>query len=232
VGHKSYERDHSVDDSGIIVYGGVKGTREHTLDISCIALAGGKSLRLGRDKVLEAIDGKSLLERVVSCLSFFDSDIIIVRAVNQSLPQFIDYPKLRIVTDIYPEKGPLGGIYTGLAVSCSSYNLVVAGDMPFLNQALLHYMIQLSANFDLVIPRLGNMVEPLHAVYSKDCLATIERLLKQDSLGVTQLSNLVRARYVETEEIDRFDPEHLSFFNINTEADLKTARELERQKGG
>ena len=200
------------------------------MNISCIVLAGGKGLRLGRSKILETIDNTSLLQRALSNLSFLDSDIIIVNATKQPLPHFIGYPKQRIVADTYPEKGPLGGIYTGLMTSDSFYNLVVASDMPFLNQALLRHMIQLSNGFDLVVPRLGNMVEPLHAVYSKGCLAPIERMLKQGNLSVNQLFTLVRVRYVEAEEIDRFDPEHLSFFNINTEADLETARELARRE--
>ena len=198
------------------------------MDISCIVLAGGKGLRLGQNKALEVIGNRSLLQRVISGFSFFNSDIIIVIAPNQSFSQLIDYPKLRIITDIYPGKGPLGGIYTGLAASDSFYNLVVACDMPFLNQALLRYMIQISVSFDLVIPRLGNMVEPLHAIYSKGCLAPLEGLLKQGNLRVTELLTLVRVRYVEAVEINRFDPEHLSFFNINTEADLATARQLTR----
>ena len=196
------------------------------MDISCIVLAGGKGLRLGQDKALETVGNKSLLERVVSNLSLFNCDVIIVTAGEQSLLQSIDYPMLRIVTDTYPGKGALGGIYTGLAASDSFYNLVVACDMPFLNHDLLHYMIQLSPDFDLVVPRLGNMVEPLHAIYSKGCLISIESLFKQGNLSITALFTLVRVRYVEAEEIDSFDPKHLSFFNINTEADLNMAREL------
>lgn len=114
-------------------------------------------------------------------------------------------------------------------MSDSFYNLVVACDMPFLNQALLGYMLQLAPNFDLVIPRLGNMIEPLHAVYSKNCLAPMEYLLKQGSLKVRQLFDLIKVRYVETDEISRFDPKHLSFFNINTEADLKVAKQLAKE---
>ena len=98
--------------------------------------------------------------------------------------------------------------------------------MPFLNKSLLRYMIQLSADFDLVIPRWDGMVEPLHAVYSKGCLAAIESLVGKGTLSVNKLLTLVRTRYVETEEIDRLDPKHLSFFNVNTEADLNMAREL------
>ncbi len=199
------------------------------MDISCIVLAGGKGLRLRRDKVLETVGNRNLLQWVIKSISSFNSDIIIVTDVKQPLPRLIGYPRLRIVTDTYPGKGPLGGIYTGLAASDSTYNLVVACDMPFLNQDLLRYMIQLSANFDLVVPRLGNMVEPLHAIYSKGCLTPIESLLKQSELKVAQLFTLVKVRYVEADEINRFDPKHLSFFNINTKADLEVARELARE---
>ncbi|MFC2002915.1 molybdenum cofactor guanylyltransferase [Chloroflexota bacterium] len=201
------------------------------MDISCIVLAGGKGLRLGRNKALETVNSSSLLQRVVSQLSFLNSDIIIVAAAKQSFPGLTGYSKLRIVVDAYPGKGPLVGICTGLAASDSFYNLVVACDMPFLSQALLQYMIQVTDNFDLVVPRLGRMVEPLHAIYSKNCSAPAEGLLSQGNRSVHQLLTMVRVRYVETEEIDRIDPQHLSFFNINTEVDLETARKLaERHK--
>ena len=198
------------------------------MDMGCIVLAGGKGVRLGRDKTQETVGNKSLLERVITSISFLNSDIIIVIAEKQSFPHLISYPKLKIVTDIYPGKGSLGGIYTGLAASNSFYNLVVACDMPFLNRALLEYMVQLSVDFDIVVPRLGDSVEPLHAIYSQNCLAPAEYLLKQDNLQIIELFPFVKVRYVEVEEIDRFDPEHLSFFNINIEADLDMARELIR----
>lgn len=196
------------------------------MNISGIVLAGGKGLRLGCYKALVTLNGESLVQRVVSKLSFLNSDIIIVIGKGQQLPQVTGYPKLRIVTDAYASKGPLIGIYTGLLASDSSYNLVVACDMPLLNRDLLRYMVKISAGFDMVIPRVGDMVEPLHAIYSKKCLKVIERMLGEGSLKIDQLLSLVKVRYVEAREIDRFDPEHLSFFNINTEADLNKARGL------
>jgi len=196
------------------------------LDIGSIVLAGGRGLRLRRDKALETVGNRSLIQRVVSSLSFFNRDIVVVTAAKQVFPQLIGYPKLRMVTDTYPGKGSLGGIYTGLDASVSLYSFVVACDMPFLNQALLEYMAQISSGFDLVVPRLGNMIEPLHAVYAKSCLAPIKCLLEQGNLSIRELFALVRVRYVEAEEINRFDPEHLSFFNVNTEADLAKAKEI------
>jgi len=194
------------------------------MEVTSIILAGGKSLRFGRSKALEIAGGKSLIERVIEQLKQLSSQILIVTSREQ-----LDLPsvhKAEILLDVYPGKGALGGIYTGLAASDSSYNLVVACDMPFLNQALLRYMIQLSPNFDLVVPRLADWIEPLHAIYSKSCLTPIEGLLKQGELKVRQLLTLVKVRYVEADEINTFDPKHLSFFNINTEADLEIAREL------
>ena len=183
-------------------------------------------MRLGRDKVQEVVGNRNLLQWVISQLSSLNNNIIVVTASDKTLLRFISYPEVRIVTDTYPGKGALGGIYTGLTVSNSFYNLVVAGDMPFLNQALLRYMIQISADFDVVVPQLGKLTEPLHAVYSKSCLAPIERLLSQGNIKVRALFDSVKVRYVDAGEIDRFDPKHLSFFNINTEADLAMARQL------
>ncbi len=198
------------------------------MDVGGIILAGGKSLRLGHDKVVETIGSKSLLQQVVSRVGLICKDIIIVTDRERDISQVVSRAMLRMTTDIFPGKGPLGGIYAGLVTSDYSYNLVVAGDMPFLNEALLRYMIKLTDSFDIVVPRVGDMVEPLHAVYSKECLATIEGMFRQESLSVNHLLRLVRTRYVDTAEIDRFDPRHLSFFNINTKADMEKARELAR----
>lgn len=196
------------------------------MKLSCVVLVGGKCRRLGRDKALERIGDKSLLERVLSTLDCLGDETILVAADKHPLPNPIGHPRLRKTTDIYPEKGPIGGIYTGLTASRTQYNLIVACDMPFLNRMLLQYMIELAKNFDLVIPRVGKLVEPLCAVYSKHCLEPIEYLLRQDNLSVRNLLNLVRVRYVEAEEIDRFDPERLSFLNVNTESDLERAKKM------
>ncbi len=194
--------------------------------MASIVLVGGKSLRLGRDKVFETIDGENLLQRVVTRLAPLTDRVILVAAPGQSLPPLPPHLETSKVVDIYPGKGSLGGIYTGLLASDRSHNLVVACDMPFLNLALLRYLIRLCPRFDAVIPRITKLLEPLHAVYSKSCLAAIEALLQQNNLRITDLFNQIRVRYVEEDEIDRFDPERLSFFNINTAADLERARAL------
>lgn len=183
-------------------------------------------MRLGRDKALEPLGVSNLIERVLSRLNSFKSDIILVVNADQSYNRFQRYPKLRFAVDIFPGHGPLGGIFTGLAASTTVYNLVVACDMPFLNTELLDYMINLTAGYDVVVPRLNIVTEHLHAVYSKNCLVTMGELIKKDELKVFKLFSELKVRYVGADEINRFDPRHLSFFNVDTEEDLQKAKEL------
>jgi molybdopterin-guanine dinucleotide biosynthesis protein A len=198
------------------------------LTITSIILAGGRSSRLGREKLAEVIAGKSLIDRAISRLSSLSQETLIVISQKQarsSLPSYT-YPEAKTVVDLYPETGSLIGIYTGLVHSSNFLNLVVACDMPFLNLELLRYMVKMAPGFDVVIPRIGDQIEPLHAVYSKNCMKPMEDLIKQGNLKIRGFFDSVKVRYVGEEELYRFDPERLSFFNINTEADLKRARML------
>ena len=196
------------------------------MDISCIILAGGKSLRLGHDKITEKVGNTTLLGKVISGIDSLSKDIIIVTAEERNFKEFADNPKVKTVSDIFPGRGSLGGIYTGLVKSESFHNLVIAADMPFLNGGLLTYMTEVADGFDFIIPRIGTFFEPLHSIYSKNCISPIETMIKKNRRIIIELFDFVRVRYVEAEEIDRFDPEHLSFFNINTIKDLELARKI------
>ena len=96
--------------------------------------------------------------------------------------------------------------------------------MPFLNVALLGYMVKLSHGFDAVVPRLGEgMIEPLHAIYAKTCLDNMKMRLERNQLGVHSFLKTVAIRYIEREECEQLDPQLLSFFNINYQSDLDRA---------
>ena len=196
------------------------------MEISGIVLAGGKSLRLGHDKVLEKIGDTTLLERVVSHIDQFSKHIIIVTANERTFVPLANRPKVKIVSDILPGQGSLGGIYTGLVSSGSFYNLVVAADMPFLNENLLRHMIEKSEGYDFILPRVNGLFEPLHAIYSRNCIEPIKKIFGQGKKVIIELFNHVKVRYIETEEVERFDPKHLSFFNINTREDLELAKQI------
>ncbi|MDD4875820.1 MAG: molybdenum cofactor guanylyltransferase [Dehalococcoidales bacterium] len=200
------------------------------LKTSGIVLSGGKSLRFGSDKSMLTIGNKSFLERVVSVINILCDEIIVVALPSADLSELSQNPKIKIKSDIYPDKGPLAGIHTGLSAAISDYSIVVACDMPFLQQDLLHYMISISAEYDVVIPRTGNLIEPLHAVYNKRCLDIIEGLLNMGIRKISDLLPLVKVRYVDEKEIDKYDPQRISFFNINTRQDLERAMQLIKSK--
>ncbi len=202
------------------------------MTITSIILAGGLSSRLGREKLAEVIAGKSLIERAISSLSSLSHEILIVISQKQarSSLSLYTYPEAKTVVDLYPEKGSLVGIYTGLVHSTNFLNLAVACDMPFLNPDLLRYMINISPGFDVIVPRVDGWMEPLHAVYSKNCAEPMKNRIEQGNFKISGFFDSMKVRYVEKEEIDRFDPERLSFLNINTEADLKKARILAAQE--
>ena len=196
------------------------------MDISYIVLAGGKSLRLGRDKIIEKVGKTTLLEKVISRIDSLSKDIVIVTSEERDFSQLTDNPKVKTVSDIFPGRGSLGGIYTGLVKTEAFYNFVIAVDMPFLNRELLAYMTDVADGYDYVIPRIGSFYEPLHAIYSKNCISPIETMINKNRRVIIELFDYVKVRYVEAEEIDRFDPQHLSFFNINTIEDLEKAKEI------
>ena len=195
------------------------------MKVTAIVLAGGKSLRLGRNKALETIQGKRLLEHVVDRLRPLAGQLLIVTSEEQLALPLPDQAK--ILVDDYANKGPLAGIYTGLLASKYSRSIVVGCDMPFLNTELLRFMAESSHGFDTVVPRLSQtMVEPLHAVYAKSCLDKIKTQLEHNQLEACALLSTLHIRYIEREECQRFDPQLLSFLNVNNQSDLDQATGL------
>ncbi len=205
------------------------------LRVSGIILAGGQSRRMGRDKASVELDGKPIIQRALDAVRAVCAETIVVANDAEAYARW----GARVVSDVYPGKGSLGGIFSGLRAAREEYVLAVACDMPFLNVELLRYLVSLAPQSDVVIPRAldpsarlargdarsarASNLHPLHAVYSKNCLAAMEARLKADDLRPISFHDAVRVRVVEAEEIDRFDPEHRSFFNVNTPEDVGLA---------
>lgn len=189
-------------------------------------LAGGLSRRLGRDKAVEPFAGEPLIRRVIDRLSKLTTETVVVvnseaRARELPLPS-----GAKTAVDIYPDSGSLGGIFTGITAATNDWGFVVACDMPFLNTSLISHMLTLRQGCDAVVPVLGGYPEPTHAAYSKACLPHIERRLGAQQLKIAGFFDDVRISYVSEDEIDAFDSERLSFFNINRPEDLARALAL------
>ena len=191
--------------------------------VSGIVLAGGMSRRLGRDKAVEPVGGEPLIRRVIGRLATVTDQTVVVvgdaeRGSELPLPE-----SAKIAVDLYPGAGSLGGIFTGLSATSANWGMVVACDMPFLNLDLLERLLEMRNGSDAVVPMLDGRPEPTHAIYSRECIPHIEPLLKANELKIAGFFDRVRVKYVGEAQIESSDPDHLSFFNVNTESDLVRA---------
>ena len=184
--------------------------------LSIAIQAGGKSSRMGTDKSFVPFLGRPLIEVVRERVEGLGDELMIVT----NKPDAYAYLGLPMFGDDYPDTGPLGGIHTAVRHGRHEHTLVVACDMPWLNRPLLEYMIGLRETADVVVPRWEKFPEPLHAIYSKACLEPMREKLEAGMLKITAFYGRVSLRFVEREEIARFDPEGRSFVNVNTPDDL------------
>ena len=185
-------------------------------------LAGGKSSRMGTDKAFVRVLGRPLIEDLLAQIAGISAETIIVT----NHPDDYRYLGVPLFTDVLPDKGALGGIYTAIHSSSQPHTLCIACDMPFVVRPLLDYLISLIPQGDAIVPRLGGEAEPFRAIYARACLGPIRAALDASKMRVISFFPDVRVRFVDEAEMDRFDPQHLSFFNVNTPEDLEQARKL------
>lgn len=188
-------------------------------DISVAILAGGQSRRMGTDKSFVEVDGVRLIDRVVNAVRALALPVFLV-ANNPERYRSLGLP---IFPDVIPGKGSLGGIYTALYRSRSAYTLCVACDMPFLEPALLWYLLEQRDGCDVVVPETGGRLQALHAVYNRSCLLPIAAQLQRDQLAIQRLFANVNTRIVPESALLPYDPLLQSFINLNTPQDLAQA---------
>ncbi len=194
-----------------------------------IVLAGGQGRRMGNQpKAWLNIGGQPLIFRILDRLREVFSELLVVARHSTAIGEI----GVRVIGDLYPGYGPLGGIYTALHTVSSPYIFCCACDMPFMSPPLIKYMCDNPAEPDVIIPRFGGRLHPLHAIYSQSCLSKIERQLQLKDRKVISFFPQAQVKYIEEEEIIQFDPTGKSFFNINTGEDLELALEWEREAGG
>jgi molybdopterin-guanine dinucleotide biosynthesis protein A len=195
-------------------------------NLTVAVLAGGRSSRMGTDKSFVRVLGRPLIEDVLANLHGLGDETIVIT----NRPDDYAYLGVPLFTDVLPDKGALGGLYSALHAARCPHVLCVACDMPFVVRPLLDYLLSLIPEGDAIVPRLGDEAEPFRAVYAREaCLGPIRAALDANRLRVISFFPAVRVRWVEAGEVDRYDPQRLSFFNVNTPDDLEQARRLARE---
>ena len=200
--------------------------------VTGVILAGGKSRRMGANKALMQLGEDSLIGHIIRRMRLVTDELLLIT----NSPTEYAHLDLPMYADIIPNTGALGGIYTGLTSASYDAVICVACDSPFLEPKLLTYLVSVLGEYDAVMPYTSNhndtqiILQTLCGVYSKRCLPIIASMLQASELRVHALQEWAHVQSVSPEVWQKFDPEGMSFFNINTPADFDLANSYMRSQ--
>jgi molybdopterin-guanine dinucleotide biosynthesis protein A len=196
--------------------------------VTGVIQAGGKSTRMGGEpKALLELGGRRIVERVLDAVRPVVDDVLIVT----NTPALYGFLGVPMVADVYPDHGSLGGIFSGLRAAAGDAAFTVACDMPFLHPDVARLVTGRAGQGDVVIPRVGEQLETLHALYAKSCLPHIETRLKAGRLKIVGFFEDVRVVEVDEAEVARLRAPDVVFMNVNTPDELARARALAARLG-
>ncbi len=181
-----------------------------------IILSGGKSTRMGENKAFIKIEGIPIIQRIHTLFEKLFKEIIIV---TDQIERFSNING-KIYADLFPNKGVLGGIYTGLFFANFQYAFCAACDMPFLKESVIKFLMKEIEDYEVIVPKTKDGLQPLHAIYSKNCLEPIKKIINQNKYKILDLYPMVRVKIIMEKEFSNLDPINESFININTPEDL------------
>lgn len=190
--------------------------------------AGGASRRMGQDKALLPFLGQPLIERVWQRIAHLGDEAL----VTTNRPGDYRFLDLRLIPDLVPGRGALGGLYTALAGAHQELVAVVACDLPFASPAVLSAARDLlkDPQLDAVVPHLEGGAEPFHAVYRRrTCLPAVHASLVSGRWRADAWWPKVNLRWLEMEEIASLDPDGLAFRNVNTPEAFRAAEAAARR---
>jgi len=199
--------------------------------LSVVIQAGGQSSRMGEDKALKSFLGRPLIQRVIDRVSPIADELI----VTTNRPEDYSFIQARLVSDLIPDRGALGGLYTAIASATHPLVAVVACDMPFASPKLIEGMSNLMVQHeaDVVIAKSDGGYEPIHAVYRREtCLPAIELAIHADKWKVISWFPKVKVYELTAAELNSFNPGGLAFWNVNTPEEFAEAEALALQGRG
>jgi molybdopterin-guanine dinucleotide biosynthesis protein A len=189
--------------------------------VKAYILAGGGGSRLAPNKGFLTVGGVPIVERVRAAAAPLVSETVLVGPAGQ-----LACAGQRVVTEEEPgAAGPLGGVCAALSDASPGDALILPWDAPFVNTEALAYLVDVRGSAHAAVPRRGEQIEPLFAVYGPACLSPAEEALRRGERRVIAFYPGITVRWVEPEELAPFGDWEALFFNVNTPADLARARE-------
>jgi molybdenum cofactor guanylyltransferase len=198
---------------------------------SAAILAGGLASRFGgTDKGALLVDGRTIFDRQLAELSSLTDDVLVVRAADGLRNGGRQTTGPRLVADLVPGCGPLGGLHAALVEARGDAVFVVACDMPYVSAPFIAYLFSLASGVDIVVPKTDRGYHPLCAVYTRACIEPVSAQLAERRLAMRELVAVMRTRVVTGEEIDRFGDRNRLLANVNTPAEYAGLEALQGHK--
>jgi molybdopterin-guanine dinucleotide biosynthesis protein A len=196
--------------------------------VTGVIQAGGRSTRMGGEpKALLDVGGRRIIERVLAAVAPAVDDVLIVT----NTPDLYAFLGLPMIPDAFPDHGSLGGIFSGLAAAKGDAAFTVACDMPFLHPDVARLVARRAGEADVVIPRVGEVLETMHAAYAKACLPAMEARLRDGRFKIVGFFPDVRVVEIAEAEVARHRAPDILFMNVNTPDELARARALAMELG-
>jgi len=142
-------------------------------DITGIILAGGKSSRMGVNKALLIMNGKSIIEHIVLLFKSIFGRVMLVT----NNPDDYLFPGIEIFGDVYPGMGPLAGIHSGLVHSDTEKNFVISCDIPLINKEIIEYIIEFRTIHPITVVKAEGYIQQLCGIYNKSLALTADKIL-------------------------------------------------------
>ena len=196
-------------------------------NITAFILAGGLSSRMGTNKALLQIGGKTLIQIFVDLLDSLFMEVVI----SSNEPQLFQFINKKLIKDLTPGRGPLGGIHSTLQSTKNEKNFLISCDMPFINKEIINYKCDYKSDKMIILPKADGRIQPLCGIYSKKALPEVESLLKESNQkdsslkgSIYELLNRVDTEIIDVTSMNFYHPD--LFFNINTPDDFLYAKKI------
>lgn len=190
--------------------------------VAAYILAGGRSSRMGTDKALLEIGGRTLLHRACGLAAEAGLGVTVVGAPAKYEGR--GGPGVRVIEDRLPAAGPLAGIDAALLDTSAPWNLILGCDLPFLNVEWLSFLVQRAqgSSAGAIVPLNTGGPEPLCAVYSLRCQPIVAAALDRGVRKVTDIYTELQIDYLQPADWKPFDLHGLLFKNVNTPQDYES----------
>ena len=194
-------------------------------DVIGAVLAGGLGRRIGGDKGSLAVGDQTLVRHAVDALRV--AGLPVALALRPEQPTPLTSHTVAVVRDKIDHAGPLGGLQALLSWLPAEWALVVACDQPFVAPQLLSELLAgTHHDVDVLCGQPDGALEPFPGLYRRTCLPVIDRMLAEGARSVQDLLAAVRVHALSLRRVRRWDPELLSYLNVNTPDDLARARTI------